>query len=102
VKRLMQQDKKRLLDDLPFFDPPVRRVFDFERVRKIVRGMGFQSPLEYQMVIKNGRMDLPTNPHLVYVKEWEGWDNFLGTWNIFVMEYEKTWGNTMMDGVLGR
>lgn len=95
-------DKKRLLDELPFFEPAVRRVSDFERARQIVRGMGLQSPLEYQMAIQNGKMGLPTNPQLAYVKEWVGWDDFLGTWNSFVLDYEKVWGNTMMDGVLGR
>lgn len=54
------------------------------------------------MAIQNGKMGLPTNPQLAYVKEWVGWDDFLGTWNSFVLDYEKVWGNTMMDGVLGR
>ena len=94
------QAKKKLLDDLPFFDPSKRNA-TFDEARCAIRKMKLQSPTEYRNAIRDGKMDglefrIPVNPQDVYT-EWTGWDDYLGTggrvsWSNFISEYRKNWG----------
>jgi len=56
----------------------------FEEARAYVRGLGLKNTKDWNIYRKseNKPFDIPSNPNTIYRVEWEGWGNFLGTWNI--------------------
>ena len=53
----------------------------FEKARLKAQSAGISSSTEYKEWQK-GHSDMPSAPHQVYAKEWQGWGHFLGTGNV--------------------
>ena len=55
-----------------------RRLYSFKEARKIARGHGFSSRLEFIEYDCAGAYQLPKDADVVWKDEWRGWDDFLG------------------------
>ena len=55
-----------------------RRIYSFTEARRIGRSYGFTTRQEFLEYECPGAYQLPKDPHVVWVNEWKGWDDFLG------------------------
>jgi hypothetical protein len=75
------QDKRKFLDELPFFDPACKSGFVlFDDAKSLVMPLKLTSAGEYRKAIREGKLKrLPINPQVVYADSgWKGWDDYFG------------------------
>lgn len=79
---MKRRDKRRLLNELPFFDPEEKGFVRFNYARSLVLPLRITSTGKYRKEIRGGRLSgkrLPVNPQVVYASSgWNGWDDFFG------------------------
>lgn len=66
-----------------------KKLFSWEEARKYARSFGFQSQEEWEEYGCPGAYTLPKRPDLLYVDEWESWEDFLGVMYSFEEGREK-------------
>ena len=61
-----------------------KEFMSFEEAKTFIRSEGIQSSVEFNKWRKSGERpeDFPSNPNIIYKKEWTGWGDFLGTRSI--------------------
>jgi len=73
--------------------PRNKKFIDYFSAKKLVKQMGIKSGKEYRKFCKSGKVqkNLPTNPNMIYKKNWNGWGDFLGTGTISVNILTTSW-----------
>jgi hypothetical protein len=71
-KKIMNKEKKKKKN------LKKRSMYSYSEARKIARGHGFDSMIEFLDYDCAGAYQLPKNPNEVWIEEWTNWDDFLG------------------------
>jgi len=66
-----------------------KQFLSFSDARKFVKNLGFKNNSEWRKYYNSGKKpnNIPSNPDLIYKKEWTNWGDFLGTGNVYKKDF---------------
>jgi len=64
--------------------PRDRTYWPFEKAREFIRKLNLKGQTDWAEFCKSGKkpQDIPSHPHIIYKKDWNGWGDWIGTGTI--------------------